>query len=242
LDLRRATLPARNSWIKATFLAAGGAALAGCSGPLSTLDPAGPSAGAIANLFYVMFAGSVILFVLTIGLLLATLLKPGFGRSLSPHRWIVWGGLAMPVVVLTALVIFALAMGERLIASPLVNTPERVEARASQWVWTFSYPDREGAADTIAVLHIPAGEPVDIVITAEDVIHSFWVPRLGGKLDAIPGHENVLRLLADQPGTYGGVCAEFCGVGHANMDFIVQAHEPEDYAATVSGAATEASQ
>jgi cytochrome c oxidase subunit 2 len=86
-----------------------------------------------------------------------------------------------------------------------------------------------------AIVHIPAGEPVDFHITSRDVIHSFWIPRLGGKMDAIPGRINILRLQADAPGIYRGVCAEFCGVGHALMPFEVHAHDASEF--TRSGGA-----
>jgi cytochrome c oxidase subunit II len=178
-----------------------------------------------------MLAGSALLFALVIGLLLMTLLRPGFGRGLEPMKWIVHGGLVMPSVVLTLLVAYALFMGERLIAKPVETPPHRIAAHADQWNWTFTYPDLDGAAATVNRMHMPVGEPVDIVLTSEDVIHSYWVPRLGGKLDAIPGHENVIRLTADRPGTYRGVCAEFCGTGHTAMTFTVEAHAAEDYLA-----------
>ena len=110
----------------------------------------------------------------------------------------------------------------------------RVEARPQQWVWEFRYPGVEGA--TTGTLHLPAGRPVDVAVIGTDVIHSFWVPRLGGKIDAIPGHVNVIRLSADRPGTYGGVCAEFCGTGHADMAFTVIAHPPETYAPALAEA------
>src|SRR5690606_7741019 len=98
-----------------------------------------------------------------------------------------------------------------------------------RWMWTFRYPD--AGATSEEVLHIPAGEEIEFVVTSTDVIHSFWVPRLGGKIDAIPGHQNTIRLKADRPGRYGGVCAEFCGEGHEIMRFEVVAHPPEEYEA-----------
>lgn len=209
--------------------------LGGCTGSLSTLDPAGPSAAAVATLWWVMFWASVGLFVLVSGLLAAIWWRPGFGRSVPPKRWVILGGLAMPAVLLTALVGYALVIGERLLPIALAEQPTRVSAHGVQWQWQFSYPDAPGSAST-PVLHIPAGEPVDVLVTSGDVVHSFWVPRLAGKIDAIPGHENVIRIQADRPGSYHGVCAEFCGDGHTGMRFIVEAHAPEDYLAAVSGA------
>ena len=92
-----------------------------------------------------------------------------------------------------------------------------------QWAWTFRYPE-QGGAETTAVLHLPAGTPVDIVVTSDDVIHAFWVPRLAGKIDAMPGHVNLLRIQADTPGRYEGLCNEFCGLDHAEMRFDVIVH------------------
>ncbi len=86
------------------------------------------------------------------------------------------------------------------------------------------------------VLHLPAGTPVDIEVTSVDVIHAFWVPRLAGKIDAVPGHVNRLRIQADQPGRYEALCNEFCGVGHAGMRFTVIAHRPEEFSAALAQA------
>jgi len=106
----------------------------------------------------------------------------------------------------------------------------RVEAHAHMWWWRFTHYDAEGRPVVTAnELHIPAGRAVDVHITSADVIHSFWVPRLTGKLDAIPGHENVQRLRAGAPGTFAARCAEFCGLQHTQMGFEVRAHAPEDY-------------
>jgi len=85
------------------------------------------------------------------------------------------------------------------------------------------------------ILDIPAGRTVEIMVTGTDVIHSFWVPRLGGKIDAIPGTTNRILIRADVPGRYGGVCAEFCGTGHAGMDFSVIAHDRDAWAAIEAG-------
>jgi cytochrome c oxidase subunit 2 len=201
---------------------------------LSTLDPAGPAASNIAALWWIMFWGSLVIFGLVTGLLALALLRPAALASLRPRHWIVGGGLVMPVPILTALLIAALLLGERLLPKPGGAAPMRIEAHARQWQWQFSYPDMPGTLPT-AILHLPAGEPVDLVVTAADVIHSFWVPRLGGKMDAIPGHTNVIRLQADKPGIYRGMCSEYCGEGHDTMDFEARAHSPADYAAAVGG-------
>ncbi|MFN3764452.1 MAG: cytochrome c oxidase subunit II [Aliihoeflea sp.] len=200
--------------------------LAGCSGPLSTLDPAGPAASAVATLWWIMFWGAALLFAMVGALYALAWWRPAMMARLSVGQWLVGGGLVMPIVVLTGLVTAAFVLGERLIARPLEDPPLRVYAQAHQWDWRFGYDD---SGSTTRELHIPAGQPVDVVVTTADVIHSFWVPRLAGKIDAIPGHENVVRIEADRPGSYRGVCAEFCGNGHTTMRFTVVAHAPEDY-------------
>lgn len=213
--------------------------LSGCTGPLSALDPAGPVAASMATLWWIMFCAATVLSFLMAALVALAFLKPGIASKGSARSWIIYGGLVMPVAVLTALLIVALVLGERIIARPLDQAPLRIAAQARQWAWGFAYPDSRTAAFSTNVLHIPAGEPVDVIVTTADVIHSFWVPRLGGKIDAIPGHRNVVRLQADRPGVYGGVCAEFCGAGHSGMSFKVLAHEPEEFAAIMAGAVEE---
>ncbi|MBU8975868.1 MULTISPECIES: cytochrome c oxidase subunit II [unclassified Lysobacter] len=211
-------------------------ALSGCDRPLSTLDPAGPAADSIATLWWVMLAGGAVLFLLVMALWVLVIKRPGWGSSLSPTRWIVLGGLALPAVVLLPLLAYALIAGERLLPLP-GRSPLQVEAVARQWNWTFRYPDNGGMA-TNGVLHLPADTPVDINVTSDDVIHAFWVPRLAGKIDALPGHVNRLRIRAPVPGRYEGLCNEFCGLGHANMRFTVIVHPRQDYAAALAQAGT----
>lgn len=199
---------------------------------MSTLDPAGPAASNIATLWWVMLSGAAVLFALVLGMLAVSFRRPGLIANIKPMHWIIGGGLIMPVPILIGLLIAALLLGEQLLPRRDGVQPMRIEAHASQWQWRFSYPETPGAADS-ALLHLPAGEPVDIVLTAEDVIHSFWIPRLGGKMDAIPGHRNVIRLQADKPGIYRGICAEYCGEGHETMGFVVEAHATTDFATAI---------
>jgi len=211
-------------------------ALAGCSGPASTLDPAGGAAGVIATLWWVMLAGSTILFALVMVLFVLVIRRPGWGSGVTPARWLVLGGLVLPAFVLVPLVAYGLVAGERLL--PLSGATTRIQAEGRQWTWTFRYPDH-GGVQTRNVLHLPAGVPVDIVVTSADVIHSFWVPRMAGKIDAVPGHANHLRLQADAPGRYDGRCSEFCGLGHTKMRFSVIVHRADDFAAALAQAAKE---
>jgi len=178
-----------------------------------------------------MLGGAVVLFVLVMTLYALAIWRPGWGARVSPARWIVLGGLLLPAVILMPLVAYALMTGERLV--PLTAaTPQRVEAEARQWTWTFRYPGYGGIA-TEDVLHLPAGVPVYVRVTGFDVIHSFWIPRLAGKIDAVPGHANLLLIQADMPGHYQGLCNEFCGIGHSGMRFDVIVHPAKEFPAAI---------
>ncbi len=154
-------------------------------------------------------------------------------RAAGERIWIIGLGLGFPAVILLCLLAYGLWIGERLVPRNGADVT-RIEAEARRWSWRFSY-EHDPRRSTENVLHIPAGRPVDIAITTADVIHSFWVPRLAGKLDAIPGHVNVLRIEADAPGTYAGLSAEFSGRGYDNHRFAVIAHGPEDWQKFLEG-------
>lgn len=147
--------------------------------------------------------------------------------------WIMGLGLAFPIAVLLSLLAYGLWIGERLLPRDEAGVIE-VQAEARRWAWTFAYDDAAGRT-TDDVLHIPAGRPVDVAITTVDVIHSFWVPRLAGKVDAIPGHVNVLRIEADVPGSYAGRSSEFSGRGYDGHAFTVLAHGAEEWQAFLEG-------
>ena len=210
---------------------------AGCAGPLSVIDPAGPHAASVAQLWWVMLGGSVLLALLVFGLLFAAFRRRGTGEGNgdgqgSQRLWLGWLGLAMPCAVLAALLGYALVVGGRTLPTPAADAVT-IGVEARRYAWAFTYPN---GVETDGVLHIPAGRPVDVYITATDVIHSFWVPRLAGKMDAIPGHTNVLRIVASRPGTYRGECAEYCGTGHKDHGFTVVAHDAAGWATFIGGA------
>lgn len=204
--------------------------LSGCVDRLSTLHPAGPVAQEIATLWWVMLAGATaILLVVSVLLVAAARRTPPANGAEADVRFWLWGmGLAFPLVTLSLLTVYGFVLGERLLPRQTEGLVT-VRAEARQWVWTFGYADRPDLV-TEGVLHIPAGRPVDVEITSRDVVHSFWVPRLGGKLDAIPGHVNVLRLEAGTAGTYAGQNAEFSGRGYREHVFTVVAHDAAAWA------------
>ena len=201
--------------------------------PPPTLDPAGPFAGPLNTVSWVLFAmGAVVLIVVLIALGVALFGPREWRRKLGGAKLIWIGGLAFPVVVLSALLVYGLGLTSHLKDDPQPGEM-RVRVIGEMWWWRVAYIDPQGNeifSDANEV-HIPVGQPVVFELESADVIHSFWVPRLGGKLDMIPGRRNILRLQADEAGVYGGQCAEYCGGPHALMGLVVVAHEPADFAA-----------
>lgn len=192
----------------------------------------------IATLWWVMLAGATAIFALVM-IILALAFRPRTVQHI-PHDdrrdrrlWIHGLGLGFPLAVLGALLAYGLVVGERLLPRPGPDVVT-VAAEGRQWDWTFRYDALPGRV-TEGELHIPAGLPIDVHITSTDVIHSFWVPRLAGKLDAIPGHVNVLRIEADTPGRYAGLSAEYNGPGYRNHGFVVVAHDAPDWASFLAG-------
>ncbi len=210
--------------------------LAGCEERLSAVHPAGPAADIIATLWWVMLAGAGAILLLVLALLALAFRRgrgPSAGDGGGETVWIKGLGLGFTMTVLAALTAWGLWIGESLLPRPGPDVVA-VEAEGRQWAWRFTYPDAPGRV-TEGALHIPAGRPVDVRITSVDVIHSFWVPRLAGKLDAIPGHVNVLRIEAWEPGEYAGLGAEFNGAGYRRHDFTVVAHDAAAWDAFLAG-------
>lgn len=204
------------------------AAAGGCSGPLSALDPAGPAADGILTLMAVLLGLSILSFVVIFGLFLLAWRRRS-RRPVSLRLFLIGGGLVFPLTLLSVATVYAVVLGERITGAREVPAL-RVEAQARQWRWEFTRQTARGSVTRADVLEIPAGRNVEVFVTSADVIHSFWVPRLGGKIDAIPGSRNRILLRADAPGRYGGVCAEFCGTGHSAMAFSVLAHDEAGWA------------
>jgi len=205
--------------------------LPACDGMQSALAPASDGAASIARLWWVMFWGTGVIMLIVIGLTIYTVFrKPGKPMPVSPRTVLIVGGLLWPASVILALLFYAVPLGHNLLPLPDDRDVLRVDVTGHQWWWEISYPDAEGGpVYTANELHIPAGRPVDLTIRGADVIHSFWIPRLAGKIDAMPGSPNRLRLEAREPGVFRGQCAEFCGAQHARMAVYVTAHTEEDF-------------
>jgi cytochrome c oxidase subunit 2 len=198
----------------------------------SVLVPHGPEAASVAQLSWIMFGGATIIFLLVA----ATLLVARWGNArwrgvVSSDRFIVWSGILLPIVVLAGLLTYGLILTGTRTASASPDALH-IEVTGEQWWWRVRYaPDSEEVVETANELRIPVGRDVELSLVSRDVIHSFWVPNLAGKIDMIPGKANRLRLHASQAGTYRGQCAEFCGGPHALMSFHVVAMEPDAFEA-----------
>ncbi|HEY2957843.1 MAG TPA: cytochrome c oxidase subunit II [Actinomycetota bacterium] len=195
------------------------------------LDPQGPVSQAVADLWWLMLGlGGVVFVAVVVVLALGLFRRPaaeqeaGRERPQRFGRWFVVGGVVAPLLILT-IVFGATVRAMRLV--PATAPPEAlvIEVVGHQFWWEVRYPDA-GVALTDE-LHLPVGRPVKLQLTSADVIHSFWVPALAGKLDLLPDHPNTLVLEADQPGVHTSRCAEFCGLEHTTMLLTVVA-EPED--------------
>jgi cytochrome c oxidase subunit 2 len=178
-----------------------------------------------------MTAGGFLVWLIVMGTVIYAVL--GKRRPKSERfadRFIFIGGVAFPTVSLAILLIFGLSL---LPNWGRDDAPDlRVHVQAEQYWWRLGYELPDGSRlETANELHLPVDAVVEFVLTSTDVIHSFWIPALGGKMDAIPGRTNVLRLEPTKPGLYRGVCTEFCGPSHALMGFGVEVHEPEAFAA-----------
>jgi cytochrome c oxidase subunit 2 len=156
----------------------------------------------------------------------ATLLEPAQGSGL---RWITLGLGLTAVPLLVSLVWTMAALGQ--VSGPPRRTGMTIDVTGHQWWWEAVYhgPDPSDTFATANEIHIPVGVPVVVRLHGGDVIHSFWVPQLAGKTDAIPGQQNVAWLQADKPGVYRGQCTEFCGAEHAKMGFEVVAQPLADF-------------
>lgn len=216
----------------------------------SALHPAGPQAGRIIDLWWMMVYVTGAVFLVVMAFLVAALVRrrgpqggeaagvpdvpdvrpePSGERRMS-HA--VLAGVGLTVVILFVFLVRSYVTG-RALDSLHEQDHLTVKVVGHQWWWEVSY-DNATAAYTVTTaneIHIPVGRPVLFKLASTDVIHSFWVPNLHGKTDLVPGHENVTWLKADQVGTYRGQCAEFCGHQHAHMAFTVVVEPYEQFRA-----------
>jgi cytochrome c oxidase subunit II len=195
----------------------------------SALHPVGPAADRIAALWWFMFIVLGIVFLIVLVLTWAAVVRRpqgGTGSAGLGTRFIVISGIVLPSFVLIALLFMSVRTS---IALRVPETEYRIQVIGHQWWWEVHYPNQ--GIVSANELYLPANEPVRIELSSADVIHSFWVPNISGKMDMLPGHTNVFSLEARQPGVYRGQCAEFCGLQHALMAFEVVVLPPDEFEA-----------
>jgi cytochrome c oxidase subunit II len=211
---------------------------AGCGGTQSSVAPQSRQARDIASLFWWMMGGAWIGLAVVVGLLaVAWKRRTRSGPAAGSHSkaaerrawWVVIGaGMVVPIAVLAVLFVIANIFVIRTTQAPAAGaTRLTVVVTGHQWWWEIRYPGT--AAVTANELHIPARTPVRVEVRTADVVHSFWVPELNRKIDAIPGRTNAVELDADASGTYRGQCAEFCGVQHTHMGLEVFAQPRAEF-------------
>jgi cytochrome c oxidase subunit II len=203
------------------------------------LDPQGPVSEAMADLFWLMLGLGAVVFVVVVVVLALGLFRRG--REGEPQvdrqrpdrfgRWFVVGGVVAPLVIL--LVVFGATVNAMRFV-PTTAPPEAlvIEVVGHQFWWEVRYPD--AGITTTNELHIPVGRRINLQLTSADVIHSFWVPELAGKLDLLPDRTNTLILQADEPGEHVSRCAEYCGLEHTKMLLTVVAEPEEQFASWVA--------
>lgn len=206
----------------------------------SILSPAGPAAARLGELGWLVLGAFIVVSAAMWVLVFWTAARRR--GSLETHlpwnasadqRWITIGGFLVPViafgtifiVMLRAMNAFPMGHGD------MDHRPADIRVIGHQWWWQVEYLDPQVARQTVTAneIHIPTGRPVDIELRSYDVIHSFWVPRLHGKVDLVPGTVTRIRIQADMPGVFPGQCGEYCGPQHAHMVMLVVADAPADY-------------
>ncbi|MEO7071878.1 MAG: cytochrome c oxidase subunit II [Rhodanobacter sp.] len=211
--------------------------------PMSYLHSFGPAGYSVTRLGWGLGIISIVVCVIIAALLLGALFRRrrtdtgNDPAQLVVHHdaggmpWI-YIGAGSTIIVLVAVMIWTLAVTAAVV-NPSHKPALTVQVTASQWWWALRYDTQVPSRTFLTAneIHIPVGQPVRFELRSTDVIHSFWVPKLGGKMDVIPGQTNVTWLQADRPGVYRGQCAVFCGAEHARMGLYVVAQSPQDFRA-----------
>jgi cytochrome c oxidase subunit 2 len=231
-DAACAPLPLRRARLLALLLAAG---CARGEPPMTTMAPKSDFAEWTHRLYLQVIGwDSLILFIVVVAVALAlwrySTRSRGHGDAPPPsaeHLSLEVTWTLGPALVLLAIAVPTIRTTFRSQPAQAPANALEVKVTAHQWWWEMRYPAL--GIVTANEMHLPVGRPVRILLESADVIHSFWVPQLGGKRDVIPGHTNAITLVAHTPGVYLGQCAEFCGLSHANMRFRVFVETPERF-------------
>jgi cytochrome c oxidase subunit II len=211
--------------------------------PMNYLSTAGLAGRPVVSLLWGLIATSLVVILVTSLLVLVGAWRrrsdanlPAAGRLPveRPERGLAWIAIGVGV---STVVLFAMMGWNAVTMAKVARPPEdpavTIDIRARQWWWGARYENGDPAriVETANEIHIPVGKPVEFKLESLDVIHSFWIPALGGKTDVIPGQTNMTWLQADRPGVYRGQCAEYCGKQHGHMALVVVAEPPEQFQA-----------
>ena len=212
--------------------------LAACDGRHSWLSGAGQEAATIETLFWPLLIGAGLIWLLVMSLAVFVWRTDAEPKSERKARsFILWGGAVFPTVVVTGLLVTGLFV-LRAITGQEPDLTIRVDAE--QWWWRVIYETPAGEVVSANEVRLPVGKTVEFILTSDDVIHSFWVPALGGKVDMIPGRETRLKLTPVKTGNWGGLCAEYCGGAHAQMRFSAVVMEEPAFEAWLAAEAAPA--
>lgn len=205
----------------------------------SVLHPAGPDAAIITQLSWILFIGGAVLFV---GVMVLAALSLRRGQPVRPLYWIVGGGVLLPLVLLSALLVFGTWRTVQL-SQPSSQHALKIAVIGHMWWWEVRYSRPDGGEDVVLAneIRLPVGQPVYLGLSSADVIHSFWAPALAGKVDMVPGRVHGMTLQADRAGVYRAQCAEYCGEQHARMALHIVAQPPAEFQAWLAAQAQPAS-
>jgi cytochrome c oxidase subunit II len=214
-------------------LATAGVAAAS-NGGFTPVQPESPNASHTQSAYYLILGFTAAIFVLVEGLLVAFVWKyrsRGRARTVEGAQVhghtrleLIW--TVIPVGILAVIAAFVFYELPNIDSAPAAANPIHITIEGHQYYWQFDYPNH---ARSIGTLHVPVGAVVQLEVLSPDVIHSWWIPALGGKIQAIPGRTNHFWFRAKKPGTYSGQCAELCGVYHASMRATVAVESQQAY-------------
>lgn len=200
---------------------------------LTVLDPQSPQARAIFHLAIVAGIIFAIIFALVAGMIVYALMRcrwhegEGDPKQVAGNKTVELVWTVIPCLIVIAL--FVLSWKTMNASDPPPAPEPDIVVTGHQWWWEARYP--KSGVVTANEIHIPAGVPLSIRIETADVLHEFWVPEIGRKITAVPGHPNNIWIQSDHPQTYLGVCSEFCGTQHAWMHFLIVAEAPAEFQA-----------
>jgi cytochrome c oxidase subunit 2 len=223
------------SLVLAVLLALATAGVAGAAnGGFTPVQPASPNAVHIQHVYYLVLGFTAAIFVLVESLLVVFIWKYRSrgraraveGAQVHGHTRLELMWTAGPVLILAVIAAFVFYQLPSVDSAPAATDPIQITVEGHQYYWQFDYP---GGARSIGTLHVPVGAVVDLRVVSPDVIHSWWIPALGGKLQAIPGRTNQTWFQAKREGSWVGQCAQLCGVFHASMRAAVQAESRQAY-------------